>query len=230
MRSLWCAILILLIAGQGVNLAPASTDARRGSGADDKDPNDPNESLQTKSGIVVKDPNELKELLQAKWDAIISVLLNKDSDQKTKEKQIDKMVHPMYDFPLMAKLALGREHWPKLTPPQHEKFTQLFVERLKSSYLEKVSLYTDEKASFQPVAQKKKNVVYVPMQLTSKEKEITILYKLRKVDPPHVGWKIYDVEIQGVSILLTYRSQFDDILRRGTVKDLLSQLEKPPNP
>jgi phospholipid transport system substrate-binding protein len=53
-----------------------------------------------------------------------------------------------------------------------------------------------------------------------------MLYKLRKVAK---RWKIYDVEIQGVSILLTYRSQFDEILSRGTVEDLLSRLEKPQN-
>jgi phospholipid transport system substrate-binding protein len=52
-----------------------------------------------------------------------------------------------------------------------------------------------------------------------------MLYKLRNVEK---RWKIYDVEIQGVSILLTYRAQFNDILSKGTVNDLLSQLEKQP--
>ena len=51
-----------------------------------------------------------------------------------------------------------------------------------------------------------------------------ILYKLHKSND---RWKIYDVEIQGVSILLTYRSQFDDILSRGTVEQLLSKLRNP---
>jgi phospholipid transport system substrate-binding protein len=64
------------------------------------------------------------------------------------------------------------------------------------------------------------------MELISKDKKVTITHKLRKVDK---RWKIYDVDIQGVSILLTYRSQFDDILRKGTVEDLLSRLEKPPS-
>jgi phospholipid transport system substrate-binding protein len=63
------------------------------------------------------------------------------------------------------------------------------------------------------------------MELISKDTKVAVLYKLRKVDK---CWKIYDVEIQGVSILLTYRSQFDDILSSGTVNDLLSRLEKPP--
>jgi phospholipid transport system substrate-binding protein len=193
MRTLWCAFLVLLVAGQGVH-------------ADDKDPNDPN------------------ELLRTKWDAVISVLQKKDIDEKAKEKQINKIVSPIFDFPLMAKLALGRKHWPKLTPPQREKFTRLFVERLKTSYREKVALYTNERVSFKPAVQKKK-IVYIPMELISKDRKIVMLYKLRKVDK---RWKIYDVEIQGVSILLTYRSQFDDILRSGTVEDLLSRLEKPP--
>jgi phospholipid transport system substrate-binding protein len=194
MRSLWCALLVFLAAGQALN-------------ADDKDPNDPN------------------ELLRTKWNAVISVLQKKDLDQKTKEKEIDKIVSPIFDFPLMAQLALGRNHWPKLTPPQREKFMQLFVERLKASYREKVALYTDERVSFKPAVQKKK-IVYIPMELISKDRKTVMLYKLRKVDK---RWKIYDVEIQGVSILLTYRSQFDDILRSGTVEDLLSRLEKPPD-
>ena len=196
MKSLWCTLLVFLVAVQGVN-------------ANDKDPNDPN------------DPNEL---LRAKWDAVASVLHDKDIDQKAKEKEIDKIVSPIFDFELMAKLALGRKHWPKLTPPQCEKFTKLFAERLKTSYREKISLYTNEKAFFNPAIRKKK-AIFIPMQLMSKDKKIEILYKLRKVDK---CWKIYDVEIQGVSIILTYRSQFEDILRKGTVKDILSQLEKPP--
>jgi phospholipid transport system substrate-binding protein len=210
MRSLWGVLLVLLIAVQGVN-------------ADSKDPNDP------------------KELLRTKWDAVVSVLQKKDIDQKAKEREINKIVSPIFDFPLMAKLALGKKNWPKLTPPQREKFTQLFVERLKRSYREKITLYTDEKVLFKPAVQKKRTI-YIPMELISKDKKVAILYKLRKVAERrkikvdgrwkikvHERWKIYDVEIRGISILLTYRSQFDDILRRGTVKDLLSRLEKPPN-
>ena len=63
------------------------------------------------------------------------------------------------------------------------------------------------------------------MELISKDKKVTIIHKMRKVGKK---WKIYDVDIQGVSILLTYRSQFDDILSRGSVKELFDLLEKSP--
>ena len=211
MRSLSYVLLIFLIAGLGVYAA-------------NKYPSDPNELLRIKERPIVKDPNELRDLLQSRWDVVIIILKKKDINEKVKEEQIYKIVSPLFDFPLMAKLTLGRKNWPKLSPPQQEKFTRIFTQRLKSSYLEKIKLYTDEKALYKHVQQKKKTIIYVPMQLITKDSEITILYKLRKEDK---YWKIYDVEIQGVSILLTYRSQFDDILRRGTVKDLLSQLEKP---
>lgn len=197
MRRISGALLILLIVCEGIH-------------AQNKDPNYP------------KDPNEL---IQSKWHAVISVLRIKDLTQEEKEKKINKIVSPIFDYPLMAKLALGREHWPKLTPPQQKKFTQLFVERLKTSYREKIALYTDEKVQFKS-AVRKKNRIYIPMELISKDKKVTIVHKLSKVNK---RWKIYDVEIQGVSILKTYRSQFDDILRKGTVEDLLSRLEKPPS-
>lgn len=197
MRSLWSAIIIILIASQAVN-------------ADSKEQNDPNY------------PNNPNELIRTKWDAVISVLHSKDLDQDARIKKINKIVSPIFDFPLMAKLALGREHWPKLTAAQQEKFTRLFVERLKISYREKVSLYTNEEVLFKP-AVKKKSMVYIPMELKTKDKKIALMHKLRKVGK---RWKVYDVEIQGISILLTYRSQFDDILSKGTVEDLLSRLEE----
>ena len=196
---LLCAGLVFLVACQVVN-------------ADNRDPNDPN------------DPNDPEELLRNKWDAIVSILQNKDIEKKDKEKRISKIVTPIFDFPLMAKLVLGRKHWPKFTPPQREKFTRLFTERLKKSYREKITLYKDEEVLFKPKVQKKKTI-YIPMELRYEDKKVAILYKLRKVDK---RWKIYDVEIQGVSILWTYRSQFDEILRRDTVEDLLSRLQKPP--
>ena len=199
MKVFWGILLFVLITSQVVY-------------ADTRDTKDPNE------------PNDPVILMRAKWDIVISILRNEELSQEKREEKINQIVNSIFDFPLMAKLALGREHWPKLSPAQREKFTRLFIERLKTSYREKIALYTDEEVVFKP-AIKKKSTVYIPMELKSKDKKVAILHKLRKVDK---RWKAYDVEIQGVSILLTYRSQFNDILSKGTIEDLLSRLEKPP--
>jgi len=186
------------------------------------DPNGPNELNDPNALNNPNEPNDPNELLSTRWKAIISILRNKNIEQKAKEEQINRIVSPYFDFPLMSKLALGRKHWPKLTPLQREKFTLLFTERLKTSYRKKISLYKDEKLLIKPKVQKNKTI-YIPTELISSDGKVDILYKIRRVDK---GWKIYDVEIQGVSILLTFRSQFDDILSRGTAEELLSRLEQ----
>ncbi|MGD8786204.1 MAG: ABC transporter substrate-binding protein [Phycisphaerales bacterium] len=182
-------------------------------GVENNDPNDPN---------YPSDPNKL---LRCKWDAVISILQNEDLKQEVKAERISKIVTPIFDFPLMARLSLGRKHWPKFEPHQREKFTLLFTELLKKTYREKIAFYKDEQILFKQAEQNKKNTISIPTELIHNDKKVAILYKLRKVEK---RWKIYDVEIQGVSILLTYRSQFDEILRKGTVEELLSRLEKPP--
>jgi phospholipid transport system substrate-binding protein len=208
MKNVWFGLAFLIAAGQ----VSAAQDA-----------NDPNALLKARPEFVVKDSNDANELLINTWRAAINVLRATDIDHGLKEKVIDKVVSPLFDFPLMAKLTLGREHWPKLSPEQAEKFTRLFTERLKASYREKIMLYEDEKAALMPATRTAKTI-QIPMQMVSQEKTIDILYKLRKTDK---RWNIYDVEIQGVSILLTYRSQFNDILQSGTVDELLRRLEAP---
>jgi|SRR3990172_4294798 len=234
MNRLWCVLIIALIASQSANVAPATPAARGLGGLETGDPpkggsepNDPNEILWKKWDVLIKDPNDPNEMLWKKWCAVTKVLQTKTIAQETKERIIDKIVTPIFDFPLMAKLVLGRNHWSQFTEPQREKFTTLFTNRLKTSYREKISLYTDETASLKP-AQRTNTTVSIPMELASgDDKKTAILYKLRKVGKT---WKIYDVEIEGVSILLTYRSQFDDILRTGSAEDLLRRLEEPPTP
>lgn len=218
MRSLWFAFLVLLICSPVLD-------------AGDKEPDDPN---------YPSDPNVL---LRTRWEAVASVLANKGIDPNTKEKQINKIVCPIFDFPLIAKLSLGKKHWPKLSRQQRKKFTLLFTEKLRTSYREKITFYADEKAHFKPAVPKKNNTLEIPMELISKAKKVSILYKLRKAKyriKVKVGeeyqeklvkrWKVYDVEIEGISLLRTYRSQFNDILRNGTVEDLLLRMEKPPTP
>jgi phospholipid transport system substrate-binding protein len=232
MKSLWHVLLICLAATLSVNAGDKVPDPQGANGPARtnraaRGPNDPNDLWWKKWDIVAKDPNDPNELLRTKWDALARVLQNKDLDQKTKEKIIDKIVSPIFDFPLMAKLTLGRTHWPKLTDPQRETFTSLFTERLKASYREKITLYKDEKLFFKPAVHKDKTTIQIPTELLSEGKKVAIVYKLRKLEK---RWMIYDVEIQGVSILLTYLSQFDDILQHGTVEDLLARLAEPPKP
>jgi len=174
---------------------------------------------------LASDGNEAQALLKNRLDATIAVLQKKDLDQQKKNEQLVEIVTPMFDFHLMAKLSLGRKYWPGLSEEKKDEFTDLFIKRLRTSYLEKISLYTDEKVFFKtPVRNKRK--VRIPTEIISNNNRISMIYKMYKSKK---DWKIYDVEIEGISIISTYRSQFDQVLSKGTIDELLQKLEKPEN-
>ena len=172
--------------------------------------------------LMADDKRDAEEIVKSKLDAVFAVLQKKDLDQQMKKKEVNEIVTPMFDFGLMAKLTLGKKNWPNLSQEKKEKFTQLYINLLRTSYLDKLALYTDEKVIFEPPAQVK-NKVHIPTQLISKDRKTSILYKLYKLSD---DWKVYDLEIQGVSIIRSYKSQFDEILQNGTIDDLLLKMEK----
>jgi len=172
--------------------------------------------------LMADDKRDAEEIVKSKLDAVFAVLQKKDLDQQMKKKEVNEIVTPMFDFELMAKLTLGKKNWPNLSQEKKEKFTQLYINLLRTSYLDKLALYTDEKVIFEPPAQVK-NKVHIPTQLISKDRKTSILYKLYKLSD---DWKVYDLEIQGVSIIRSYKSQFDEILQNGTIDDLLLKMEK----
>ena len=175
--------------------------------------------------VTAQDDGTAEEFLKYHLDAVFTVLQNTDLEENAKSDQIEKIVTPMFDFKRMAKLSLGRKYWPNLSREDQEKFTSLFLERLRQSYLNKLTVYTDERIIYDsPVAVKKK--VHVPTHLISKSKKISMLYKLYLSNNT---WKIYDVEIQGVSIIRSYRAQFNEILQKGTFEDLLRKMQQPVN-
>ena len=174
---------------------------------------------------LAEDKSTVKELLENKLEAVIVVLQKKDLDQKEKNKQVVEIVTPLFNFPIMAKLSLGRKYWPGLAAEKRQRFTELFTKRLKESYLDKLTLYTDEKVIFKTPVQVKRKIK-IQTELISKDNKISMLYKFHK--SKH-SWLIYDIEIQGVSIISTYRSQFDQVLSKDTIDELLLKLENPEN-
>jgi phospholipid transport system substrate-binding protein len=172
---------------------------------------------------VADDKSEVEKLLKRNLDAVFSVLQKKDLEQQEKNKEIVDIVTPMFDFELMARLSLGKKHWPGLSQDKKERFTELFINRLKASYLNNFNLYTDEKIFYEPSVQAEKKI-HIPTYLVSKDKKISILYKFYEAER---NWKIYDLEIQGVSIIRSYRSQFSNVLESGSIDDLLLKLEGP---
>ena len=121
-----------------------------------------------------------------------------------------------------------------MTELQREKFLDLFVKRLQASYLDKLSLYTDEKVVIQSVkyavyksgkrkGKENKSRIVVVSALIKSGDEISMLYKFYK-NKKLKSWQVYDFNIEGVSLIQTYRSQFKGILKKQSIEDLLQTL------
>lgn len=173
--------------------------------------------------VVAREPNP-ERLVRITLDAVLGVLRNKDLVPQIREAKISEIVTPVFDFPLMARLTLGQKNWARLSPAQRTRFTDLFVLHLKDTYREKLALYTDQQVTVKSAVAKDKKV-QVPTEILTEDKAVTVVYLLARLEE---RWKIYDVEIEGISMVRTYRSQFEEILSKGTPEDLLRRLEARP--
>lgn len=217
-----CLVLLMLfglIRGIDAATEPGSGNADALSAEDGQDPND---GWWKQWDAVVENPDDPNELVRAKLNAVITVLRTDQLKPALKPVVIEKIITPVFDFDLMSMLVLGRTHWSRFTPAQRQTFTELFTEMLKRSYQEKITLYTDQEIEL-GTSRPQRMGINIPMDILTDGDRVSVLYKLRETDGQ---WRIYDVDVEGVSILLTYRSQFDDILRRGGAASLFAELEK----
>ncbi|MDR0761444.1 MAG: ABC transporter substrate-binding protein [Campylobacteraceae bacterium] len=175
----------------------------------------------------------LNALEESEIDTVISndiakattILQDKNINDSEKSQRIFAMFDSFFDFKQMAEICLGKAQWKTLNSKQQEEFIAKFVERLKESYIEKLKLYTDEKITIKKSDKKSAARIQVPMVLTAKDGQTyEILYKFYDTKDTR-GWLIYDVDIIGVSIVQTYRSQFDGILKNNSFEDLMKKID-----
>lgn len=171
--------------------------------------------------LAALEKNAIVPTMEKTVEAIIS--MTKDPSLKTDERhaKIDAMVSPLFDFGLMARLSLGKSAWSNANGKQRREFVDLYTERLKTSYLEKLDLYTDEKIVFEHL-EPVKNRLHLTSFILQKGERKEVVYKFYRSKSG--GWLIYDVDVLGVSIIQSYRSQFADILKDNPFDTLLDKL------
>lgn len=165
---------------------------------------------------------EVEAFLKTKVDAVLEILKQQEMPDAEKQEKIMAIIGPIFDFELMSRLTLGRANWMKLNAGEQKTFIDLFVARLKQTYLEKTSLYSDQDVIYRP-AVVVGDKIHMSVAIVSGGKAVEIAYKFYAAGDQ---WKVYDVEVEGVSLVMSYRSQFNQILQRGTAKDLLDELRK----
>ena len=164
----------------------------------------------------------VEALLKSQVDAVLQILKQKEMPDAQKHEKIMEIIGPTFDFELMSRLTLGRANWMKFSAREQATFIDLFVARLKKTYLEKTSLYTDEAVIYRPAVMVG-DKIHASVGIVTEGKTVEIAYKFYAAGDQ---WKIYDVEVEGVSLVMSYRSQFNQIMQKGTPNDLLDELRK----
>lgn len=167
--------------------------------------------------VVVKDSTE--KMLQAL----------KDNGGALKEDSsvifglVESIIMPHFDFDKMAKLALGK-NWRKATAAQKTQFTAEFRLLLIRTYSTAMLEYTDEEIKFLPIrGSLKKKKVKVPMEIIQPggpSIPMALSMYLNKKET----WKVYDVKIEGISLVTNYRSNFANQIRQGGMDKLIESL------
>lgn len=165
---------------------------------------------------------EVELRVKSTVDRVLEILRDKALGKKDRRTKVLAEVEPLLDLKLMAKLTLGKEQWGKLDEKERGEFTDLFVEQLKNSYFEKIDLYTDETVKYGKVEALKGGKYTLMTHIITKDAPVEMIYKTYNVDG---AWRVYDLEIEGISIVKSYGAQYADVLRNGTVTDLLASMK-----
>ncbi len=167
--------------------------------------------------------SEAEEKLKTSVDKVFAILSDDELEMDQKKIKVVAITNTVFGYPLMAKLSLGKKHWSQFNSKQRSEFTSLFTELFQDFYVDKLDLFSDERVHFQPPVLVNEKKVQIPTVLLSKGKNYSMLYKMAKT---RNGWRIYDVEIEGVSLIHTYRSQYNHILENGEIEDLLTKMRE----
>ncbi|MDI6801621.1 MAG: ABC transporter substrate-binding protein [Thermodesulfovibrionales bacterium] len=159
-------------------------------------------------------------------DKVLDILRDKElkKSEKTKERRaaIRKVVDERFDFEEMAKSSLSL-HWKKRTPEERKEFVPLFTDLLERSYIKKIESYEDEKITY---AGEDIDGEYSSVRskvITKRNVEIPIAYRLLKKN--NNKWEVYDVVIEGVSLVSNYRNQFNKIIRTNSYEELVKRMK-----
>jgi phospholipid transport system substrate-binding protein len=158
-------------------------------------------------------------------DEIISILQDEKLAAPTRraerKSRVVTIVEKKFDFRDMSMRALAK-HWRERTPEEQDRFVFLFKTLLENTYIAKIETYSGEKVVFKKTAvQGNKAIVY--SDLIRKKVETPVNYKLKNNDD---RWLVYDVEVEGVSLVNNYRTQFASILNKENFAGLIVRLEE----
>lgn len=182
-------------------------------------------------GVVVQDARagEATDAMKSTIDEVLRIIQDKDMKQPGKSEErrklLEKVVGERFDYHEMSLRTLSISEgapWKNLSEQEKEEFAGLFQTLLVNVYADKVEAYTGEGVKYIN-ERTEKDYAEVRTKVLTGKTEIPLDYRLLNKGSV---WRVYDVVVDGTSLVRNYKDQFKSILRTATFAELLDQLRK----
>ena len=174
--------------------------------------------------IHAGDVEDINSMVKKKVAVIFDLLGKQDIEKNERNEKIVGELNEIMDFQLAAYLSLGK-HWKKISKSQQKEFVETFQQYINNYIVEKIDLYTNQKIDIGDSKIVKKGRAELEIGILSGGETLQVNFKLRKNKKKE--WRVYDVDIEGVSLITTFRSQFSGVLKNSTFEELLEKLKNP---
>jgi phospholipid transport system substrate-binding protein len=163
--------------------------------------------------------------LRGRVDRVLRILedpaLKQDARVVERRAAIRTMAHEIFDFRELSQRALAR-HWPARTPAERDEFVQLFADLLERSYIGKIETYSGgDRIQYTSETADGDQATVRTRIVTKAGAEIPVDYRMHRVGD---RWLVYDVAIEGVSLVANYRAQFNKIIQTSSYRGLVEKL------
>lgn len=135
---------------------------------------------------------------------------------------VRRIAEELFDFEETAKRSLGR-HWQDRTPEERQEFVRLFTELIDRAYLRRVDRYDGEQVIIVSDAVEGNQAVVQTRIVTRDKSEIPVEYLMHRTGEDR--WRVWDVKIAGMSLVASYRAQFNKIIHAESYGDLVKRLQ-----
>ena len=169
---------------------------------------------------------DAKETVKGQIDKMLTTMQTPEFKGLTREAKLTKIsaiINEVFDYEELSRRTLGRE-WRKFSPDQQKEFVTLFEKLLEGIYADRILAYTSEKIEFGKETELKKGRTEVESYIiTTDNKKVPLFYRMTNKSGQ---WRVYDVVIEGISMVKNYRGQFREILSTKKPEDLLQTLRE----
>jgi phospholipid transport system substrate-binding protein len=167
--------------------------------------------------------------LRGQVDRVIQVLDNSSLKGKPAERRaaVRKIAGAIFDYEDTARRALG-QHWNARTPQERQEFVQLFADLLDRAYFARIDQYQGEKVRFTGESVTGDEAIVKTTIVTTSGSEVPVEYRMHAANGQ---WRVYDVNIEGVSLVANYRTQFNKVVQTESYEALVAKLRtRQPDP